>query len=146
MGRGKVIDTHMADENHAVVTVEATGSHYRREVCEECPWRKDARIGEFPAEAYRLSAPTAYDAAMKTFSCHMAGKERPQTCAGFLLAQGAHNLKVRLGQISGKVDLSKVRVTVPTYSTYREMAIANGVDPDDPAIARCRDDGQIVDF
>jgi hypothetical protein len=27
------------------------------------------------------------------------------------------------------------------HANYRAMAIANGVDPDDPALARCRDSG-----
>lgn len=33
-------------------------------------------MGEFPAEAFRHSAPTAYDMAESGFSCHSAGTER----------------------------------------------------------------------
>jgi hypothetical protein len=50
---------------HAVISIITSGGRaaYRREPCAECPWRVD-QVGAFPAEAFRLSAPTAYDAAM----------------------------------------------------------------------------------
>jgi hypothetical protein len=103
----------------------------------------DSPIGAFPAEAYHHSAPTAYDMAGETFACHMAGVPKTQTCAGFLLAQGVHSLGARLMMARGELDLRNVRRTVPTYRTYREMAVANGVDPDDPVLRACRDDGQL---
>ena len=146
-GRGprkaRQVETRMAGPDHAVTTVASSHGAYRREVCPECPWRKDAPVGAFPAEAFRISAPTAYDMADRTFACHMAGTERTQVCAGFLMAQGGHNLNVRIACMGGRIDLSAVRKTVPTYRSYREMAVANGVAPDDPALTRCRDDGQV---
>lgn len=110
---------------------------HRREPCEQCPWREDVPVGVFPAEAYRTSAHTAYDAALETFSCHMSGKEKPATCAGFLLRHAANNLQVRMRQSRGE-SFNDVESPFPLYDTYRDMAIANGVEPDDPVLARVR--------
>lgn len=85
-----------ADENNQVGTVHGGGGVYRHQPCPKCPWRVDA-VGEFPAEAFRHSANTAYDMAEKTFGCHESGSIKPTTCAGCLLRGGDHNLKVRLG-------------------------------------------------
>ena len=99
-----------AGPHHQVVEVHATtrAGAYRREPCEECPWRKDAPVGAFPAEAYRHSARTAFDSAQEKFSCHMSGTDKPQACAGFLLSNSANNLAVRLAAARGQIDLSKV--------------------------------------
>jgi hypothetical protein len=110
---------------------------YRRAPCAECPWRVD-RTGAFPASAFRASAPTAYDMAPETFACHMSGTSRPAICAGFLLRGAEHNLAVRLRLASGEIALRAVRSRVALHSDYRSMAVANGVDPDDPALAPCR--------
>lgn len=145
MKKAKVIQTRLAGPDHAVVSVINDKHGYRREVCEECPWRKDSPIGAFPPEAYRHSARTAYDAAMTTFACHMSGSDHPKTCAGFLLAQTVHNLQCRINTATGRLDCGSVRQTVPIYRTYREMAVANGVDPKDPVLEPCRDDAQLFD-
>lgn len=95
----------------------------------------------FPAEAFRLSAPTAYDIAMTTFGCHESGSEKPKTCAGFLLRNAANNLKVRLNISAGLYDPSKlIEPSEQLWASYREMAIGNGVDPNDPALILCRSD------
>ena len=73
--------------------------------CPTCPWRKDARINEFPAEAFRHSATTACDGSMKMFSCHSAGAEHPKTCAGFLLRGADDNFAVRIAIMKGDIDL-----------------------------------------
>lgn len=140
--RAKITARHPCDENHEVVTVTGGGFAYRREPCDECPWRKDRPVGTFPAEAYRRSANTAEDAATHMFSCHMAGSGRPQTCAGFLLKNSANHLGVRIAILSGRVDMAKVSSKVELYDSYRDMAVANGVTPDDPALARCRGDDE----
>jgi hypothetical protein len=73
----------------------------------------------------------------------MSKTAAPLTCAGFLLSYGAqHNLLVRMALARGQLDLDKVNSNVPLFRTYREMAIANGVSPDDPVLRECRDDGQ----
>lgn len=124
-----------AGPDHQVLHVEGGGGH-QRSPCAECPWRKDSPIGAFPAEAYRISAPTAYDRSEQLFACHMLGR-RAMTCAGFLLRGADHNMRVRfqdamdqIGEVSdGGLDL---------YDSYRAMAEANGVSPDDPVLAPCR--------
>jgi hypothetical protein len=73
----------------------------------------------------------------------MSGSDKPVTCAGFLLRNAANNLAVRLAAMQGRLLLPIKDSGFPLYDSYRDMAIANGVDPDDPALVRCRanDDG-----
>ncbi|QKG19118.1 DUF6283 family protein [Actinomadura verrucosospora] len=54
----------------------------------------------------------------------------------------ANNLQVRLWLAQG-APLWRVRLPtgVELYGSHRQMAVANGVDPADPALAACRDDG-----
>jgi hypothetical protein len=124
-----------------VTSVEADGDPaFQTRPCAgemPCPWRRDAPPGQFPAEAFRLSAATAYDMAERTFGCHSTGTANVLTCAGFLLRGAGDNLEVRLWD----ADLSVVASDVELYDSYREMAIANGVAPDDPALTPCRGDG-----
>jgi hypothetical protein len=140
--RTRVIRRRNAGRRHAVVSVLTTGRDkhaFRKEPCEECPWRVD-QVGAFPAQAFRHSAATAYDAAMSCFGCHMSKHTAPATCAGFLLSEGAiHNLLVRIGMAAGRLDLDAVHSDVPLFPSYRLMAIANGVAPDDPVLEPCRD-------
>lgn len=129
-----------ADENHQVVTLRGAGGLQRNKPCPTCPWRIDA-TGIFPAEAFRISAPTAYDAAFNTFACHESGQKAPATCAGFLLRNSANNIGVRIATARGDLDPSKVvDGGVELYDSYRAMAIGNGVPPDDPVLAPCRND------
>lgn len=140
--RSKVISVHPCDSTAQVVTVNTPAAKpvFRREVCAECPWRRDSPPGAFPAEAYRHSAKTCVDMATSTFSCHMSGAKTPATCAGFLLSKDAdHNMQVRLSSAREGIWMpGAVKRTAPTYDSYYEMAVANGVDPDDPAIRACR--------
>jgi Family of unknown function (DUF6283) len=128
-----------AGDNHQVVTLVSEKPHgYRRKPCATCPWRVDA-VGEFPAEAFRHSANTAYDMSRHEFACHESGEEKPATCAGYLLRGASHNLATRLKAMSGKIDFKSVSDGgVELFGSYREMAETNGVPPDDPALARCR--------
>ena len=133
----KVVRTRPADENHQVVTLEGGAGGYCRRPCADCPWRVDA-TGVFPAEAFRLSAPTAYDMAQTRFACHQAGTDHPRTCAGFLLRGANHNLSVRLARMQGRVHEDVSDGGHQLHAGYREMAIANGVDADDPVLLPCR--------
>lgn len=48
------------DDDHRVVTVVTKGEskqRYRREPCADCPWR-DYAVGEFPGDAFKVSAKT----------------------------------------------------------------------------------------
>lgn len=137
----KAVETNrrMAGKDHAVLTMTGGCGGYRRKPCEQCPWRVD-QTGSFPAEAFRHSARTAHDMASETFACHMAPKGHPSLCAGFLLQNSDNNFAVRLKAHKGEFEREKVGNPddVELFGSYREMAIANGVPADDPAIARCR--------
>ena len=132
-----VVRTRQADDNHQVVTVEGGSAGHCHRPCADCPWRVDA-AGVFPAEAFRLSAPTAYDMAENVFACHQSGTERPRTCAGFLLRGADHNLAVRLARMHGRISDDVHDGGHALHGSYREMAIANGVDAEDPVLAECR--------
>ncbi|SPK77196.1 conserved protein of unknown function (plasmid) [Cupriavidus taiwanensis] len=127
-----------AGPEHQVVTVEGGKGSYRRAPCAKCPWRIDA-VGEFPAEAFRHSAETAYDMATHTFACHESGARKPAMCAGFLLRGADHNLSVRLKMIQGYVFGDVSDGGHELHDNYRAMAIANGVAIDDPVLVACRD-------
>ena len=124
-------------QDHQVVTVAGEGGGHRRQPCSNCPWRVDA-VGEFPAEAFRHSAHTAYDMAQELFACHQSGSRKPATCAGFLLRGADHNMSVRIKLIQGqRLDVEDGGHEL--HESYRAMAIANGVHRDDPVLAQCRD-------
>lgn len=127
-----------ADANSQVVTVEGGKGTYRRKPCAKCPWRVDA-TGEFPAEAFRHSASTAYDMAQHTFACHEAATKKPSICAGFLLRGAEHNMAVRLGFMTGRFKVDVQDGGYQLHENYRAMAIANGVPADDAALTACRD-------
>ena len=136
----KIKDVRPAGPNHQVVQLTGQGGDYQRKPCGECPWRLDSPVGAFPAEAYRISAKTAYDASLEMFSCHVSGTRKVKTCAGFLLANSQNNVGVRLMQMRDALDMDAVSSDVALYRSYRDMAIANGVDPDDPVLQDCRSD------
>ncbi len=136
----KITDIRPAGEDHQVVTVTSDSPHgYRRKPCSTCTWRVDA-VGEFPAEAFRHSASTAYDMADREFACHQSGTGKPATCAGFLLRGAGHNLATRLKVTAGRIELLAVSDDgLELFESYRAMAEANGVEPGDPALSRCRE-------
>lgn len=132
MKKTEVVDGVTAGENHAVLSVNGGGGACRVP-CAECPWRRE-NDGNFPAEAFEISANTSKDMADRTFGCHMTGVDRTRTCAGFLLSTGAlHNLKVRLAQMRGSLSLDDIEDGgANLHPNYRSMAEANGVDPASP--------------
>lgn len=140
--KAQVTGTRRAGPDHAVLTTIG-GDGYQHRPCAQCPWRSDLPTGEFPAEAFRISATTAYDGAMNMFACHMLGAASSLICAGFLLKNAANNIGARIA--NSRSDLSVVHSPYPLYASYRAMAIANGVDPDDPVIAPCRGDDEPFD-
>ena len=132
----RVTQVRPAGEEHQVITVEGGRGLYRRKPCGDCPWRVDA-TGVFPAEAFRHSAGTSYDMSSHTFACHQSGSQKPAVCAGFML-RAHHNMALRMGYISGKYGNDVSDGGVELHADYRVMAIANGVDPDDPILTPCR--------
>lgn len=126
-----------AGEAAQVVTMTGGAGAYRRTPCGGCPWVQ-ANAGDFPAEAFRHSAGTAYDMSNSRFACHESGVHNPATCAGFLLRGADHNLSVRLDRLKGRLGDDLREDGRALFDDYRSMAIANGVDPADPAIEPCR--------
>jgi hypothetical protein len=107
----QITDARPAGPDHEVLEVDGCGG-YRRTPCPPCPWVV-ANTGNFPPEAFVISAPTAYDAAD------------------------------RMAQIRGRLDVSQVREDGrELHGSYREMAVANGVSADHPALAPCRGDDE----
>ncbi|KVD04387.1 DUF6283 family protein [Burkholderia ubonensis] len=136
--KAEITQVRPAGPDHQVVTVEGGKSTYRRVPCPKCPWRLDA-VGEFPAEAFRHSASTAYDMAQNTFACHDSGSKKPALCAGFLLRGADHNLAIRLKMIEGRSFGDVTDGGNELFENYRAMAVANGCDPSEPVLAPCRD-------
>jgi hypothetical protein len=136
----KITMVTAAGPDHQVVTLEGGKGGFRRTVCSDCPWRKDA-VGEFPPEAFKHSANTAYDMSDHIFSCHQSGIEKPAACAGFLLRGADHNMKVRFKYVLGEIKRGDVKEPkgISLHENYRAMAIANGVPKDDPSLVKCRD-------
>lgn len=112
---------------------------YQASPCAECPWRTDVALGRFPAERFRDLAATAYDMAQVQFACHKSPEGREFGCAGFVLRGATHNLGARLAVRAGRLRLQEIASPMPLHPSYRAMAIANGVDPDDLALLPCRD-------
>lgn len=133
----RVTAVRPAGDAHQVVSVVGSAGAYRKKPCRDCPWRVDA-TGVFPPEAFVHSANTAYDMSNNSFACHQAGKDRPTKCAGFLLRGAEHNLAVRLQRMAGTIADDVTDGGHALHADYRAMAIANGVDPADPALEPCR--------
>ncbi|WP_370964942.1 DUF6283 family protein [Amycolatopsis sp. cg9] len=131
----EILAVHDGGDGWGVITTTAPAGDYQSSPCARCPWLRDSPVGAFPPEVFRHSARTTYDLATHKFGCHASTREQPKTCAGFLLRGAAHNLSVR---VHGP-DATAVSSDRPLYDNYREMAIANGVHPDDPALQQCRD-------
>lgn len=108
--------------------------------CQECPWRTDVEPGRFEVERFESLAKTAYDMSMTLFQCHKTRDDRPLVCAGFLLRGAYHNMTARLALSRGELG-SVEDGGYPLFEDYRAMAIANGVDPDDPVLQPCRGNG-----
>jgi hypothetical protein len=134
-----IIGVRSADADHEVVTVVNPSAAYRRRPCRGCPWRVE-QTGTFPAEAFRLSASTAYDLSRRPFGYHESGTHNPAICAGFLLRGATHNLAIRILIAGGAIDPYQVTDGgAHLHASYRAMAEANGVDPTDPALCECRE-------
>jgi hypothetical protein len=138
--KAKIIHSRPADENNVVHTIQGGRGDYCQTPCPECPWRKE-KAGSFPAEAFRISALTSYDMATHTFACHMRGSKNPAVCAGFLLRGADDNLAIRIQRAQGRMrDVSANGATL--HKSYRAMAVANGVSPQDPCLKDCMPEGR----
>jgi hypothetical protein len=101
---------------------------------EPCPWRRDAPPAQFPAQAYRDSAATSQPGATSRFGCHSSTQQRPLICAGWLLRGAQHHDQVQQALADATLTLPELPDGIELYDSYQEMAVANGVDPGDPAL------------
>ncbi len=139
----EIVAVNPGADGWGVITYMAPGGAYQATPCTRCPWLRDSPTGAFPPEVFQHSAHTTYDLATHKFGCHASPRDEPKTCAGFLLRGSAHNLAVR---VYGPEVPTAVSTDRPLYDNYREMAIANGVAPDDPALTPCRDSRSYLDI
>jgi hypothetical protein len=136
--RPRIIAKQKAGPRHQVLVIHGRKDGSKAACampCATCPWRKDA-VGAFPAQAFRISAPTAYDMARQTFACHSAGRDNPMDCAGFVLHGSDHNLRARVNRARGLYRGVSAGGHA-LFKSYREMAVANGVAPDDTLLQPC---------
>lgn len=77
--------------------------------------------------------------ARTVFACHMSAEEKLMMCAGFLARGAGHNLTVRLAYARGDLQFLDRAEGVELYSSYRAVAVANGLDADDPTLAPSRE-------
>ena len=109
--------------------------------CPECPWQRKAPPGKFDADRYRQLAGTARQTMDGVFACHMSAEGGEIACAGYLATTGATSIRVRVWFAAGLVDLHAIDAAArepdypDLYGSYAEMAVANGVPADDPALA-----------
>jgi hypothetical protein len=111
----------------------------RKRPCGNCPWRLDAPVGEFSPARYRKLAACAADMSSVLFTCHKSTEAQPVVCAGFLSVGADHNLAVRMALITFRLQQQDRSGGVALHPSFRAMAIAQGVPPDDPALTQCRD-------
>jgi hypothetical protein len=105
----------------------------RRYPCNECPWKRDAPVGQFPASRYEALRATSDQSGMGApfFGCHKGepGTGTDLACAGWLAVAGSEHLGIRLAVIMGRLDPGDLRPGdgwPDLYGSYEELAAANG--------------------
>jgi hypothetical protein len=102
--------------------------------CGNCPWRRDAPAGEFPAERYERLRTTigspGHEAGLNApiFACHKTEPGRDRACAGWLAVAGIDHLGIRLAVTLGRLPASVMRPGddwPELFSTYDEMVERN---------------------
>lgn len=109
--------------------------------CGECPWRRDAEPGKFPAERYAALRRTSRrpdehghtDAQLgdPLFACHMTQEGSDRACAGWLAVEGWGHVMIRLAAATGRLPscaLAPQPGWPPLYGSYAELAAANGLE------------------
>ncbi|WNI20340.1 DUF6283 family protein [Actinacidiphila sp. ITFR-21] len=109
---------------------------HRRRPCAECPWRRDAEPGQFPAHRYEVLRDTSEQAAGQEpgffaplFACHKSPEGREEACAGWLAAVGHRHLGVRLAVAQRRLPphvLTPGEGWPALFDTYAEMAAVQG--------------------
>lgn len=115
----------------------------RRHPCADCPWRRDAPVGQWSMERFQNLAATsgtpgaeiAYGGPM--FACHKSVAGRDQACAGWLATVGGEHIGVRIAVAQGRLDpaaLSPGEGWPELHPTYADMVARQAVaDPQVPA-------------
>lgn len=107
---------------------------HQRQPCANCPWRRDAPVGEFAAQRYEQlrsavggpGAEAGLDAPI--FACHKSVPGRDRACAGWLAVAGVDHLGMRLAVAMGRLP---AEVLAPgsdwpeLFSTFDEMVARN---------------------
>lgn len=102
-----------------------------RRPCDECPWRRDAEPGRFPAERYEALRATAGRAGAEAglhapmFACHKTPDGADRVCAGWLATVGAEHIGVRLACLTGRLSYEALRPAADwpaLFADYSEMA------------------------
>lgn len=100
-----------------------------KRTCDECPWRTDVPVGRFPPERYEALQNTCRQGFGKAiFACHKTQEGKEIACAGFILVEGHNNWAVRLAVMHKAFSPDEIQATGPLYSSFKEMAAANGFD------------------
>lgn len=105
----------------------------RKRPCEQCPWRRDVRGGQFPADRYEKLANTsgergneaAIDAPL--FACHKSSDDETMPCAGWLAAVGRDSLRVRILALRGEIPVEALDPREdwpPLFESFDEMVAA----------------------
>lgn len=104
--------------------------------CSECPWRRDVPVGQFDPERYIALESTSRGPdghpmlGDPLFACHKTKEGAELACAGWLAVEGLDHLNIRLALATGQLvweDVLKPEGWPELYSSYTEMAAANGV-------------------
>lgn len=104
--------------------------------CNECPWRRDALRGKFPACRYEALQNTVGGPGCEApinapmFACHKSPDGRERACAGWLAVVGVEHLGVRYAIVSGRLPPEALRAGddwPELYPSYEELAAANGM-------------------
>ena len=104
---------------------------HRRWPCQECPFRRDTKPGQFPACRYEALKATAgapgreVSLSAPIFACHKSPEGREEACAGWLAVCGIEHLGVRMAAITGRLEPADLRPGdgwPELFATYEEMA------------------------
>jgi sulfite reductase beta subunit-like hemoprotein len=103
--------------------------HVRRP-CDECPWRRDAKPGRFPAGRYEALRETVEQRlGSPIFACHKTPDGKERACAGWLATVGHRSIPVRLAVSAGRLDPAALEPGPgwpPLFTSYEELAESNG--------------------
>lgn len=106
--------------------------------CANCPWRRDAAPGEFPASRYEALTATSGSPGNEVpigaplFACHKTAEGKEIACAGWLAAVGRYHLGMRVAVLDGRLDPAAFDPGPDwpeLYGSYAEMATVNGHTP-----------------